>query len=275
MRRHTTALAAVFGIAALAVTHSSPAAAELIRADDRGFVTRHEVVVNASPKEVWLALIAPAGWWRSEHTWSGDAANLTMTPQAGGCFCETIPEVDEPGRFTLQGSVEHMRVIQAYPEAALRMQGALGPLQSEPVTGILTIAISTVTQGTRIVWEYNVGGPMRYEMPVISKAVDGVMAMQLAALAGRLGPVEMPAPPGREPANDSESSEGAVSADENAKPQVGAEAGGTPVGPAKPDASAVTKRATPPSSAPVAKPAAKPASVEDAFGDLRDDEPKA
>lgn len=278
MRRHTTALAAVLGIAALAVTHSSPAAAELIRTDDRGFVTRHEVVVNASPKEVWLALIAPAGWWRSEHTWSGDAANLTMTPQAGGCFCETIPEVDEPGRFTLQGSVEHMRVIQAYPESALRMQGALGPLQSEPVTGILTIAISTVTQGTRIVWEYNVGGPMRYEVPVISKAVDGVMATQLAALAGRLGPVEMPAPepaPEREPANAAELSEGAGRAGGNAKPQVGAGAGSTPVGTAKSDASAVTKRPTPPPSAPVAEPASKPASVEDAFGDLRDDGPKA
>ena len=176
-------------LASVALAFSAPALAELTRANDSGFVSRHDVVVEASPKDVWLALIAPAGWWRSEHTWSGDAANLTLTPQAGGCFCETIPEVDEPGRFTLQGSVEHMRVIQAYPEAALRMQGALGPLQSEPVTGILTIAISKVEAGTRIVWEYNVGGTMRYEVPVISKAVDGVMGVQLAALAKLLGPV--------------------------------------------------------------------------------------
>jgi hypothetical protein len=171
----------------------APAAAEVIRATDNSFVTRHEVVVTANPKAVWLALIAPAGWWRSEHTWSGAAANLTLTPQAGGCFCETIPEVNEPGRFTLQGSVEHMRVIQAYPESALRMVGALGPLQSEPVTGVLTIAISKAEKGTRIVWEYNVGGAMRFEVPVISKAVDGVMAAQLAALAKPLGPMAMPA----------------------------------------------------------------------------------
>jgi len=186
--------------AALAVLASAPAAAEVTRSSELGFVSRNEVVVKATPKEVWLALISPASWWDKAHTWSGDAMNLTMTPQAGGCFCETIPEVDEPGRFTLQGSVEHMRVVQAYPEAALRMVGALGPLQSEPVTGVLTIVLSKHEKGTRIVWEYNVGGSMRYEVPVISKAVDGVMATQLAALAKPLGVVVLPPPPAPAPA---------------------------------------------------------------------------
>lgn len=180
--------------AALAALAAAPAAAEVTRSSEIGFVSRNEVVVSATPKEVWLALISPASWWDKAHTWSGDAKNLTLTPQAGGCFCETIPEVDEPGRFTLQGSVEHMRVVQAYPEAALRMIGSLGPLQSEPVTGVLTIVLSKHEKGTRIVWEYNVGGSMRYEVPVISKAVDGVMATQLAALAKPLGVVAVPAP---------------------------------------------------------------------------------
>ncbi len=170
-----------------------PASAEVVDSSDAGFITRDEAVVEADLKATWLALISPADWWSSEHTWSADSANLKLTPQAGGCFCETIPEVDEPNRFTLEGSVEHMRVIQAYPENALRMVGALGPLQSEPVTGVLTIALSKVDKGTRIVWEYNVGGPMRYEVPVIAKAVDGVMTMQLAGLATKLGRVDKPA----------------------------------------------------------------------------------
>lgn len=185
--------AAVLGGAAL--TCAAPAAAEVVRTTDSSFVTRHEAVVKATPKEVWLALISPSGWWQAAHTWSGDPKNLTLTPQAGGCFCERIPEVDEPGRFTLEGSVEHMRVVQAYPEQALRMVGSLGPLQSEPVSGVLTIAITKVEQGTRIVWEYNVGGSMRYEVPVISKAVDGVMGAQLGALAKLLGVVVIPAAP--------------------------------------------------------------------------------
>lgn len=232
-------------LAALALLPADPALADVAASGSASFVSRHEAVVSASPKEVWLALISPAQWWTSEHTWSGDAANLTLTPQAGGCFCEKIPEVDEPGRFTLEGSVEHMRVIQAYPEVALRMQGALGPLQSEPVTGILTIAISEVEEGTRIVWEYNVGGAMRYEVPVIARAVDGVMGAQLAALAGMLGPVEAIAEPEAEPVSE-------AAAEAEAPEDAGAE------------------EVAPTKAPPVAKP--KTPSVEDVFGDLADED---
>jgi hypothetical protein len=265
MKLSSVVRATLLGVGALAAI---PAAAEVTRSTDASFVSRNEVVVTASPKEVWLALISPSSWWQSDHTWSGDAKNLTLTPQAGGCFCETIPEVDEPGSFTLQGSVEHMRVVQAYPEAALRMVGSLGPLQSEPVTGVLTIVISKVPKGTRIVFEYNVGGPMRYEVPVISKAVDGVMAAQIASLAKPLGVVAIPAatPPPVPP------------------PAVGAEP--APAGAAapavKPAAAPAIKPAPMPATIPAAKPAApaapapKPApkpvpkspSVEDAFSDL-------
>ncbi|WP_379921020.1 SRPBCC family protein [Erythrobacter sp. R86502] len=227
---------ALLGLAAFGM--SVPATAEVTRSTDISFVSRHEVMVEASPKEVWLALISPSGWWTSEHTWSGDAKNLTLTPQAGGCFCETIPEVDEPGRFTLQGSVEHMRIVQAYPESALRMIGSLGPLQSEPVTGVLTIALTKVSEGTRIVWEYNVGGAMRYEVPVISKAVDGVMGAQIAALAKPLRVV--------------------AAAKDNRETVAPAS---TPPSPGTPAAKAADSSAV------------KPASVDDAFGDLAD-EPK-
>ncbi|BDI61470.1 SRPBCC family protein [Qipengyuania nanhaisediminis] len=194
--RHTL----TFIAAAFAAATSAPAAAEVVTAENGHFVTRAEAIVEADPKAVWLALISPARWWSDEHTWSADAANLSLVPQAGGCFCEKIPEVDEPGRFTLEGSVEHMRVIQAYPEVALRMQGALGPLQSEPVTGVLTIAISEADNGTRIVWEYNVAGAMRYPLPVIAQAVDGVMTLQLTRLGNALGMVEAPAAPAAPPA---------------------------------------------------------------------------
>ena len=184
MRTITSTIAALFvGVPAV------PAAAEVVSTGDDSFVTRAEAVVEADPKQTWLALISPSRWWSSDHTWSGDAANLSLMPQAGGCFCERIPEVEDAERITLEGSVEHMRVIQAYPEVALRMDGALGPLQSEPVTGILTIAISEVDAGTRIVWEYNVGGSMRYPVATISEAVDGVMSLQLSGLAELLGPV--------------------------------------------------------------------------------------
>ena len=177
---------------------ATPATAEVVESSDNGFITRDEAVVEANLKETWLALISPSRWWNSAHTFTGDSGNLTLTPQGGGCFCEKVPEIDEPGRFTLEGSVEHLRVVNAMPENALRMIGALGPLQSEPVNGVLTVALSAVEvdgrQATRIVWEYNVGGFMRFEIPVISKAVDGVMTQQLDGLAELLGRIDTPEP---------------------------------------------------------------------------------
>jgi hypothetical protein len=236
---------------------AAPVAAEVTRTTDNSFVSRNEVVVKAAPKEVWLALITPAGWWQSAHTWSGDAKNLSLMPQAGGCFCETIPEVDEPGRFTLEGSVEHMRVVQAYPEAALRMVGALGPLQSEPVTGVLTIVLSKHEKGTRIVFEYNVGGAMRYEIPVIAKAVDGVMAAQIASLAKPLGVVALPPPPAAAPARAP--APASVATPTTGKPAVPGAAAPAPKPAPKPAAIAPAPK---PAAAPAAgapKPAAAPA----------------
>jgi hypothetical protein len=263
--------AAVFGLFAL--SGASPLNAEVTSASENSFVSRHEVVVAASPKEVWLALISPAEWWRSEHTWSGDSKNLVLTPKAGGCFCETIPEVDEPGRFTLEGSVEHMRVVQAYPEAALRMVGSLGPLQSEPVTGVLTIALTKVDTGTRIVWEYNVGGQMRYEVPTISKAVDGVMGVQLAALAKPLVVVALSAaPPTSSPAPAADgASPAAGPAGAEKAPLVPVM---TPVSP-RPAAAVTVLKPAAPAAAPVSAqiPAPKSPSVEDAFGEFTDKKP--
>ncbi|MBO6609958.1 SRPBCC family protein [Altererythrobacter sp.] len=179
---------------ALLIACSGAAQAEIVASSEDGFVTRDTAVVDATPMEVWLALISPGKWWNDAHTWSGDAANMSLKPQAGGCFCERIPEDLDADRVTLEGSVEHMRVIQAFPERALRMRGGLGPLQSEPVGGVLTIVISDAGEGTQIVWEYVVGGYMRYHVDVIAPAVDGVMTQQLDGLASLLGRLDTPAP---------------------------------------------------------------------------------
>ena len=187
-------------LAALAVLAGHPAAAEVVEQSDDHFVTRTGVTVKADPKETWLALIAPSKWWNKAHTWSGDAANLSITPQGGGCFCERIPEEDTLREVGLAGSAQHMVVVQANPMEVLRMRGGLGPLQSEPAEGVLTIALRPAPGGgTAMVWEYVVGGPMRYENPVIAKAVDGVLAEQLGRLADLLGRAEAEEPAASQP----------------------------------------------------------------------------
>ncbi len=184
-----------FGVALLlSLGLAAPGRAEVVETSADHFVTRDSATVKAAPKAAWLALISPGDWWDDDHTWSGKAANMMLTPQGGGCFCERIPEEDSATSVGLAGSAQHMTVMMAQPMKALRMRGALGPLQSEPVDGVLTITMQPdkPSGGTTIVWEYVVGGHMRYEVGKISKAVDGVMSQQLDYLASKLGRIDAP-----------------------------------------------------------------------------------
>lgn len=194
-------IATVLALAAL--IPAAPAAAEVVQSSAGHFVTRDTATVKAAPKAAWLTLIAPGDWWDDAHTWSGKAANMSIVPQGGGCFCERLPEKDSASEIGLSGSAQHMTVVMAEPMKVLRMRGALGPLQSEPVDGVLTITMQPekASGGTKIVWEYVVDGHMRFEVDKISKAVDGVMSQQLGHLADKLGRADAaPAKPAAVPA---------------------------------------------------------------------------
>lgn len=171
-----------------AMLASAPAAAEIVARTDSGFTVRAVAEVAASPEETWKELVHPADWWDGEHTFSGKAANLSLDPVAGGCFCETLPPAEGAPKGTKPGGVEHMRVIYVQPGFALRMIGALGPLQSEAVNATLTVTLKSTGKGTRILWEYVVGGYMRYPQDKIAPAVDQVIGAQLSGLALKLGP---------------------------------------------------------------------------------------
>ena len=178
--------------AALTLGFATPAAAEVVQTSADHFVTRDSATVKAAPKAAWLALITPADWWDDTHTWSGKAANMSLMPQGGGCFCERLPEKDSTASVGLAGSAQHMTVLMAEPMKVLRMRGGLGPLQSEPVDGVLTITMQPdkASGGTKMVMEYVVAGHMRFDVAKISKAVDEVMSLQLGRLADKLGRVD-------------------------------------------------------------------------------------
>lgn len=166
-------------VGGLLVVAASPAVAEVVASSESGFVSHNEAVVAADAATVWAAMLKPAGWWNREHTYSGNPANMTIDPVAGGCFCETVPAT-ERGPV---GQVEHMRVIYLAPRSTLRMTGALGPLQSEAVTAVLTMKLEPSGEGTKITWDYVVGGYMRMSMVEMAPLVDGVLGEQLTRLA--------------------------------------------------------------------------------------------
>ncbi|HYD24008.1 MAG TPA: ATPase [Croceibacterium sp.] len=174
-------------LALAALLAGGSAGAEVPATSEAGFVSHNEVLVAASPQESWDALVRPGDWWNGEHTYSGDAANMSIAPIAGGCFCETIPG---PG-----GEIEHMRVIYVAPGSTLRLTGGLGPLQAEAVTGVLTMTLEPDGEMTRISWDYVVGGYMRMPMAELAPLVDQVVGEQLLRLATRLGTVMDPASP--------------------------------------------------------------------------------
>lgn len=147
-----------------------------------GFVARHEGVAAASPDAVYRVLVDRIGeWWDPAHTYSGDAANLSIDARPGGCFCERLPG---------GGGVEHMRVVYAAPGALLRLNGALGPLQAAAVTGTMTITLTAEGAGTRVGMSYAVSGVIDGGLGTLEGPVSKVTGEQLArlvALAGRAG----------------------------------------------------------------------------------------
>jgi uncharacterized protein YndB with AHSA1/START domain len=163
--------------AALALTTSaalSPqAGAEVVDATPNGFEVKRTAVLNAPADKVYAALSQPSQWWNKDHTWSGSAANLSLAPMAGGCFCEKLPK---------GGSVMHMTVVFAQPGQALRLSGALGPLQTTGATGHLAWILSEKDGQTTLTQTYDVGGYMKGGLDKLAPIVDKVLGEQFDRL---------------------------------------------------------------------------------------------
>jgi len=98
---------------------------------------------------------------------------MTLSPEAGGCFCERWP----------QGSAEHGRVIIAMPGKLLRFRGALGPFQDMAVTGVMTVTLAPSESGTEAVVTYRVNGTASQRLGDMAAAVDSVVRQQFAGFA--------------------------------------------------------------------------------------------
>ncbi|HEU4968777.1 SRPBCC domain-containing protein [Sphingomonas sp.] len=157
----------------IAASLSLPASAAVVADNAAGFAIEHEAVIAASPERVYAALGQPSAWWNSQHSWSGSASNLSLDLRPGGCFCERLPG---------GGGVEHARVVMAWPGKLLRLSGALGPLQSEALTGTMSWELKPVAGGTSVKLSYVVAGLARTARAALPGAVDGVLGEQLAGL---------------------------------------------------------------------------------------------
>ncbi|HVO51705.1 MAG TPA: SRPBCC domain-containing protein [Thermoanaerobaculia bacterium] len=152
---------------------SATALSEVVNVSSGGFLLKHEADVKAEPAVLYETLTAGvAGWWNPAHTYSGDARNLSIAAVPGGCFCEKLPG----------GGVLHMTVVYAAPGKALRMTGALGPLQGSGLAGSLTWNLAKIEGGTRIVLTYGVGGYMPGGLEKVAPLADAMLGEQLQRL---------------------------------------------------------------------------------------------
>jgi len=148
--------------------------AEVTDSAANGFTTANEVVIEAGRAASWVAAVDNVGqWWSPDHTVSGDAARMSITPDLQGCFCETLGE---------KAGVVHLTVTMINPTHLLRMTGGLGPLGLMGVEGNMTWEFEDSEEGTRVRFTYAIGGYAKDGLDQIAPAVDFVLGEALGRL---------------------------------------------------------------------------------------------
>jgi hypothetical protein len=176
---------------ALAILLCAAAArAEIADAKASGFTVKIDVSLHASPAEVYSRIVRVGEWWSSQHTYSGDARNLSIDDRAMGCFCEKLPN---------GGTVQHMQVVLARPGKMLRMYGGLGPLQGIAAAGPMTFDLKSQEGGTRLEFSYSVSGYAPKGIASWANPVNEVLSAQIARLKAYVETGSAAAQPGVEP----------------------------------------------------------------------------
>jgi hypothetical protein len=150
--------------------------AEVRARTDNGFTLGYERPVRAGSDTVLETVAMPSGWWSSDHTYSGDAANIRLDMIPGGCWCEALPG----------GGVKHAEVVMVWPgRRMVRFDAPFGPLQGMGADAVLTMTWADPPEGGERVlrWTFVVNGPGTGAM---ADAIDGVMTEQFRRLGDRL-----------------------------------------------------------------------------------------
>ena len=138
-----------------------------------GFTVRNVAVIAAHPSRVYNAALESVGrWWNPAHSYSKNAANLTLEARPGGCLCERLPN----------GGVTHLTVVYTAAQQEIRFTGGLGPLQRTGIAGSMIWKLTESAGTTQFEWTYTVGGYMPGGLAAIAPAVDSVLADQLQRL---------------------------------------------------------------------------------------------
>lgn len=151
-----------------------PADAEIVSASDTHYVLRLEARSSMSTDALWERVVDPAVWWHPDHTYSGDAGNLSLDVEAGGLWRE-----DWDG-----GSVAHGRVLGVQHGKLLRLDAPFGPLATVGAYTTWTITIVPDGDGAKVVFDEIAHAPATAKLGELAGAVDSVKRTAIERLAG-------------------------------------------------------------------------------------------
>lgn len=178
---------AIVGATVLGLCAAGPAAAEVVARHADGFTLRMTASVNAGWGQAFLAVGDVPRWWNADHTYSGDAANLSLPLEPGACFCERLAD---------GSTFEHGRVLDADARHGVGLEAPLGPLKDQATRASLTFGWNDTTGSDQILTlTYIVEGD---GLGVMAGPVDQVLTDQFArwiAWAPRIRPTPRVPPP--------------------------------------------------------------------------------
>lgn len=162
---------AAMGMTLAGLLLAGAARAEVTDKSAAGFEAVEKATIAAPPAKVWAVLQTPGAWWSSQHSWSGDAKNLTLD-LSSGCFCEKLPN----------GHVRHMEVVFTDAGKTLRLFGALGPMLMTGSTGHLAFELKPNGAGTDLTVTFDGGGYVKGGIESLAAPVDRVLGEQTSRL---------------------------------------------------------------------------------------------
>ena len=157
-------------MALVAILTPTVARAEVVSSSANGFEVRHSVQVVVPRPAAFDAFTQISQWWNAEHTYSGSSSNLSLSLNAGGCFCEALPN---------GGGIEHLHVAYVAPGERLVMTGALGPLLYQAATGVMDVKVERIAGGSRVTLDYKVAGFAKGGAEKLALMVDQMLGDQM------------------------------------------------------------------------------------------------
>jgi hypothetical protein len=149
---------------------ASPASAEVVSAGPTGFEVQEVVNLVVPQPNAYAAFGQIGRWWNKAHTYSGDAARMSLQLRPGGCLCEPL----DGG-----GGIEHMRVTYLKPGEQIVLTGSLGPLLYQATAAVMDVKFERIAGGTRVTMNYRAAGFAKGDGDKMAPLVDQVLAEQM------------------------------------------------------------------------------------------------